>query len=138
MLNGNKEWSVHPGPPKTLSRCLAKGTEYMLEFSQQQHLPRWTNFAEKFKNVFQRLPSKPEDFVWNIVDFARCSITVPDAADVMMVKRIVEKHFSVICVKNGYNSKLHVKGSGYRDLKLLIKVEFDNLQLGGITSAQKR
>merc|ERR1719233_1785464 len=31
-VSDNKRWEVHAGPPKTLSRCLAKGMEYMTEF----------------------------------------------------------------------------------------------------------
>merc|ERR1719317_1723730 len=103
-----------------------------------QNLPRWAKFADKFKSVFQRAPSKPEDFVWNVVDFARCSITVPGAGDVLQVKRIIEEKFPVICVKNSYNSKFHVKGSGYRDLKLLIEVAFEDLQLGRVPKVQSK
>ena len=110
----------------------------MSEFIAEPNLPRWANFAKQFKSVYQRVPSKPEDFVWNIVDFARCSITVPGAADVMKAKRIIEENFPVICVKNSYNSEHHVKGSGYRDLKLLIEVEFDDLQFDGVISAQQK
>ena len=90
----------------------------------------------KFKNLYQRSPSKPEDFIWNVVDIARCSITVPDAGDIIKVKHIIEEHFSVIGVKNSYKSTFSVRGSGYRDLKLLIEVEFDKLQLDGLPELQ--
>merc|ERR1719233_53308 len=96
----NKEWIVKPGPPKTLARCLTKAREYWEEFRKEPNLPRWANFAKRFENVYQRKPSKPEDFVWNIVDFARCSITVPGAADAIKAKHIIEKRFPVVCVKN--------------------------------------
>jgi len=132
----NKDWTVHPGPPKTLTRCLAKCREYMLEYENDQNLPRWAKFAVKFKNLYQRSPSKPEDFIWNVVDIARCSITVPDAGDIIKVKHIIEEHFSVIGVKNSYKSTFSVRGSGYRDLKLLIEVEFDKLQLDGLPELQ--
>merc|ERR1719285_583030 len=131
----NKSWEVKAGPPKTLDRCKAKIEEYKSEFEEQNDMPRWTQFANKFKSVFHRAPSKPEDFVWNILDFARCSITVPDANDVLQVKNIIKNKFKVVCLKNGYNSEVKVKGSGYRDLKLLIEVEFDDLDLGGVTKA---
>ena len=138
MFIDKKEQTVKSGPPKTLARCLAKSKEYKCEFIAEPKLPRWANFAKQFKSVYQRVPSKPEDFVWNIVDFARCSITVPGAADVMKAKRIIEENFPVICVKNSYNSEHHVKGSGYRDLKLLIEVEFDDLRFDGVISAQQK
>jgi len=138
ILNDSQQWVVHAGPPKTLARCQAKGREYMSEFATDQTLPRWTNFAMQFKKVFQREPKKPEDFVWNVVDLARCSITVPDAVDVIKVMRILEEQFPVICIKNGYNSKDRVKGSGYRDLKLLIEVEFNDLQLEGAPRLQQK
>merc|ERR1719193_410033 len=138
ILNDSQQWVVHAGPPKTLARCQAKGREYMSEFATDQTLPRWTNFAMKFKKVFQRDPKKPEDFVWNVVDLARCSITVPDAGDVIKVKRILEEQFPVICVKNSYNSKDRVKGSGYRDLKLLVEVEFNDLQLEGAPRLEQK
>jgi ankyrin repeat protein len=136
-LNDNKLWLVKAGPPKTLGRCQAKAREYKKDF-ENENLQRWSKFGKKFESVFQRVPSKPEDFIWNIVDFARCSITVPGADDVIKVWRIIEKQFQVICVKNSYNSKVHIKGSGYRDLKLLIEVEFDHLQLDGVPKAQPK
>jgi len=138
IFKDNKGWEVKAGPAKTLARCLAKGREYMSEFRNWQTLARWAQFSEKFMSVFQRVPNKPEDFVWNIVDLARCSITVPEAGDVIDAKRIIQKQFSVICVKNGFNSNYRVKGSGYRDLKLLIEVEFNNLELRGIFKSQKK
>jgi len=134
----NKSWEVKAGPPKTFDRCKAKSEEYKSEFAKQNDMPRWKLFANKFKSVFHRAPSKPEDFVWNILDFARCSITVPDADDVLKVKTIIEENFRVICVKNSYNSEERVKGSGYRDLKLLIEVEFDDLKFGGVIRAQPK
>ena len=63
------------------------------------------------------------------MDFARCSIVVPDAVELLKVKELVEHHLPIVCVKNGYISNIQVKGSGYRDIKLLVEVEFDNLQL---------
>ena len=110
----------------------------MSDYATDQNLPRWINFANIFKRVFRREPNKPEDFVWNIMDLARCSIIVPDAGDVMKVKRIIEEKFRVLCVKNSYHSKCLAKGSGYRDLKLLIEVEFDDLHLEGVTGLQKK
>ena len=138
IFNDTGECQIRPGPPKTLARCLAKGREYMYEFQNEQKNPRWVKFVNKFKSVFQRVPSKPEDFLWNIVDYARCSITVPRAGDVIKVKQIIEQQFPLVCVKNSYNSKVQVKGSGYRDLKLLIEVEFDDLQLGGVPRLQPK
>merc|ERR1719320_1713946 len=105
MFSDNKRWTGHAGPPKTLARWLAKSQEYMSEVLNEQNLPRLGKFAHNFESVYQRQPSKPEDFIWNVVDFARCSITVPDAADVINVKRIIEEQFPVISLKNGYNSK---------------------------------
>jgi ankyrin repeat protein len=57
---------------------------------------------------------------------------------VIKAMSILEKCFQVICVKNGYNSTVLAKGSGYRDVKLLIEVEFQDLKLGGVTSAQPK
>merc|ERR1719320_2113479 len=51
---------------------------------------------------------------------------------------MIEKQFKVICVKNSFNSKLEVKKSGFRDLKLLIEVTFDDLQLEGVSRAQSK
>jgi len=138
IFKDHKGCTVHAGPPKTLARCLAKSHEYMSEFVNKQNLPRLAKFADKFQSVYKRLPSKPEDFIWNVVDLARCSITVSDAGDVIDVKRIIEENFAVICVKNSYNSQVPVKGSGYRDLKLLIEVDFNELQLGGVPRVQHK
>jgi len=135
-FKNNSSWNVHPGPPKMLARCLAKGREYMSEYEYGRNIPRWKNFEHKFKSVYKRSPNKPEDFIWNVVDFARCSITVPDAEDVMKVKHIIEQQFSVISVKNCYNPNFPVKRSGYRDLKLLIEMEFDALQLDGVPNLE--
>ena len=76
--------------------------------------------------------------MWNVMDFARCSITVSSASDVLMVKEILEESFLVVCVKNGYNTSVHVKGSGYRDLKLLIEVEFDHLKLENVPQVRPK
>jgi len=137
---GEKElWDIQHGPPKTLARTLAKGYEYKFEFSSQKSLPRrWLGFREKFREVFKRDPKNSRDFIWNIVDFARVSITVPGAAEVLEAKRLIQEHFKVVSLKNGYNSKVQVKGSGYRDLKLLIEVEFDDLRLGGVARVQPK
>ena len=35
----------------------------------------------------------------------------------------------VVSVKNGYGTWVDVKGSGYKDRKILIEVEFDNIKL---------
>jgi len=135
---GNDSWVIKAGPPKTLDRTKSKGKEYREEFLEYRHSPRWINFAKKFVSIFKRVPTKPEDFVWNVVDFARCSICVPDAADVIKVWNIIQKQFTVICVKNSYNTKFKVKGSGYRDMKLLVEVTFDNLKLGGVPKVQPK
>ena len=137
-MGGNKKWVVKAGPPKTLDRCKAKCKEYMNEFAEQRDLPRWTKFEKNFKSFFHRIPSKPRDFVWNIVDLARCSITVPDSGDVIKVKKMIQDQFPLVCVKNSYNSKFKLKGSGYRDLKLLIEVAFDDLELGGVPKVQPK
>jgi len=137
-LIDNDGYQVCAGPPKTLARCLAKCREYMSEFQLEQSAPRWANFAENFKTKFQRAPSKPDDFIWNVVDFARCAITVPTAGDILKVKRQIEDQFPVICIKNSYNSEIAVKGSGYRDMKLLVEVEYENLQLGGVPKVQSK
>ena len=137
-----EKYGVHKGPPKTLSRTLAKATEYMAEYEAQKTAEkrdcRWVTFGEKFEEVFGRTPCKPSDFVWNIVDFARCSIEVPTANDAIKVKELVEKRFEVVSVKNGYNLNETVKGSGYRDMKLLVKAEFDDLELKGIPKMEKK
>ena len=70
------------------------------------------------------------------MDFARCSITVPSARELLNVKEIVEKNYSVVRVKNGYSSNINAKGSGYRDMKLLVEVEFENLELKNIPQVE--
>ena len=65
-FNDNEQWDVRAGPPKTMARCLAKGSEYMSEFVKEPHLPRWVKFGNVFQNVFHRKPSKPVDFVFTI------------------------------------------------------------------------
>jgi len=131
---------AHPGPPKTLARSIAKSQEYMADFNSSKNEKRWRNFIQKFKSIFKREPNRSEDFVWNIVDFARCSIVVPTARHLLKVKQILEQNekLSVVCVKNGYKSDYRVKGSGYRDMKLLVKVEFNELGLNGITKFQQK
>ena len=137
-LSGKTNAAIKAGPAKTLSRTMAKCREYLEDFRSEKNDQRWTHFAEKFKETFRRPPSKPVDFVWNILDFARCSVEVPTASDVFDVKNILESHFNVVGVKNGYNSNVHVKGSGYRDLKLLIEVEFNNLKLKQIPKMDEK
>ena len=51
------------------------------------------------------------------------------------MKKVLDKRFKVICVKNGYNANAQVKGSGYRDLKVLVEVEFDELDLKEVPQA---
>jgi len=133
------DYQIKDGPPKTLARCFAKSREYMSSLSKENPA-RFKNFAAKFNEAFLRIPSRPEDYVWNIIDFARCSINVPSAKDVLNVKRIIEqdKKFTIVSVKNGYSKNFQVKGSGYRDLKLLVKVEFDNLVLRGIPNVEPK
>ena len=72
------------------------------------------------------------------MDFARCSVTVPHALEALKVKKFLEKNFVVVCVKNGYNANVKVKGSGYRDIKLLVEVEFDDLKLKGIPKVEPK
>ena len=128
--------TIKPGPAKTLSRSLAKSLEYRAEYFANKSSKRWCKFEERFEKVFGRSPTKPEDFVWNVLDFARCSITVPSARELLNVKEIVEQNFSVVRVKNGYNSNIDAKGSGYRDMKLLVEVEFENLELKNIPKVE--
>ena len=45
------------------------------------------------------------------------------------MKKIVEEQFTVVCVKNGYHAEDQVKGSGYRDLKLIVEVGFNKKDL---------
>jgi len=127
-LNAN----IKVGPPKTYARSIAKCHQYRTEYLADSKLKRWFGFEEKFKKWFGRSPNKAEDFVWNVLDFARCSITVHSAREVLMVKKLIEESFLVVCVKNAYNANVEVKGSGYRDLKLFIQVEFDYLNLKNV------
>jgi len=127
----NKYAEVRVGPPKTLARSIAKSYEYKSEYRHEKN-KRWSRFTERFRDVFQRDPRKSNDFVLNIVDFARCSIVVPSASQLLKVKKLIEERFSIVALKNGYSSAINAKGSGYRDLKLLVKVQFDNLKLGNI------
>jgi len=125
-------WEVIPGPPKTRARTLAKVSEYKAEFGEERNKERQKRFFEKFREIYGREPSHKEDYIWNVVDYARCSITVPSAQEVLQVKHMIELEFPVVCVKNGYSSNFHVTGSGYRDLKMLVEVDFEDLQLAGI------
>lgn len=124
--------SIHPGPPKTLSRSTAKCKEYKLEYHKDENHPRWFNFKNNFKKAFRRSPTKHTDFVWNLIDWARCSINVDNASDLLKVKEVLEKCFNVAQIKNDYSSKSLAKGSGYRDYKLIVEVEFENLKLEGV------
>merc|ERR1719285_1238295 len=108
---------VTPGPPKTLARSIAKTHEYMTEFHSNRD-NRWDKFNKKFNSTFKRYPTKPQDFVWNVMDFARCSIVVSTPRDLLQVKNLIGKQLQIICIKNGYGSNQRVKGSGYRDMKL--------------------
>merc|ERR1719193_2121032 len=109
----------------------------MKDFQNKTKDDRWLRFADKFERNFGRTPNNSTDFVWNIMDFARCSIEVPTADDALDVKKLVEDRFEVVCVKNGYNSNEKVKGSGYRDMKLLVKVEFEGLGLQNIPNMEQ-
>jgi len=70
------------------------------------------------------------------MDFARCSIEVPTAGDLLKVKELFEEQLEVVSVKNGYREDHKVKGSGYRDLKLLVKVDFLKLKLKDIAKGK--
>jgi len=129
---------IHLGPSKTLDRSISKSEEYKKIFRERGDLMRWSRFRNKFKDVFGRLPKKPSDFVLNIVDFARCSIIVQSACDLLKVKKLIENQFRVVGVKNGYSSNVDAKGSGYRDFKMLVQVEFDNLKLGNVAKVEKK
>merc|ERR1719193_1755817 len=128
----NLDTTIKAGPAKTLARSIAKSQEYRALYATGDGSNRWLRFRAKFENVFGRSPEKPEDFVWNVLDFARCSVTAPAAREVLEVKELLEKHFSVVSLKNGYNANAKVKGSGYRDMKLLVEVEFENLKLKSV------
>jgi len=129
LTRGHDGWETVEGPPKSWARTLAKASEYEAEFEQEHNAERRCNFFQKFEQVYGREPCEPEDYVWNIVDFARCSITVASAREVLEVMSIIKSVYPVVCVKNGYSSKFRVTGSGYRDLKLLVEVEFDDLPI---------
>ena len=133
---------VKAGPPKTISRSRAKCDEYKKEFQKdiqnKKRDERWIRFGHNFEKAFGRPPSKSVDFSWNIMDYARVSVEVPTAGDALDVKKLVEDHFEVVCLKNGYNLNEQVKGSGYRDMKLLVKVEFDDLGLKKIPNMGKK
>jgi len=91
-----------------------------------------SRFGKKFAEVFGREPEKPDDFVWNIVDFARCSIIVSSARELLKLQKLIKKRFNVVGMKNGYSSSVEAKASGYRDFKMLVQVEFDNLKLRNV------
>jgi len=130
--------NIHPGPAKTLSRSTAKCKEYMLEYKKNKSNLRWSNFKDNFKKAFHRSPTKHSDFVWNIIDFARCSINVENASDLLKGKKILEKYFNVVQVKNNYSSECQAKGSGYRDCKLIVEVEFENLKLNDVPNIKSQ
>merc|ERR1719233_156338 len=115
------EGDVHPGPAKTLARSIAKCHEYQSDYRSDKTSSRWINFCNTFQDVYGRSPENHTDFVWNIVDFARCSVIVRGAGDLLKVKKVIEDQFKVVCIKNGYNREAHVKGSGYRDMKILVE-----------------
>ena len=56
----------------------------------------------------------------------RCSIEVDSAKELLQAYEHLKDHFKtdLLCVKNGYHRRFKVRGSGYRDLKLLVKMGF--------------
>jgi len=133
------EDGVYPGPPKTFARSTAKCHEYLSDFKTGKSA-RLTQFAHKFHSTFGRMPEEAVDFIWNVVDLARCSIVVPTATDLFKVKSLIEEQeqYTVVSIKNGYNKNFIAKGSGYRDLKLIVKVEFEDLVLKRIPKLQPK
>jgi len=138
LTRGHSGWETVEGPPKSWARTMAKASEYKAEFAEEHNAERRGNFFQKFEQVYGRKPNEPEDYVWNIIDFARCSITVASAREVLEVMHVIESEYPVVCIKNGYSSKFRVTGSGYRDLKLLVEVEFDDLSTGIPCEKQKK
>ena len=55
--------NVHAGPAKTLSRSIAKTSEYRKEFLENKNDERWKRFGKNFEKTFGRPPSSPNDFV---------------------------------------------------------------------------
>jgi len=117
------------GPPKTRARSFAKSQEYKLEFTEEPDNPRAANFRKKFYEVFGREPVHDHDWVWNVLDFARCSVILNGAKELLKIKEKLEHDFEVVSVKNTFKKGHKVKGSGYRDLKLLVKANFEDLEL---------
>jgi len=133
------EGGVYAGPPKTFARSSAKCHEYLSELKTGKSA-RLAKFAHKFQRTFGRKPEKATDFIWNLVDLARCSIVVPSPTELFKVKSLIEEQeqFTVVSIKNGYNKNFKAKGSGYRDLKIIVKVEFEDLLLKGIPKVEPK
>ena len=128
---------IKAGPAKTFDRSLAKCKEYMNDYKIERSNERWVNFEQKFSNTFGRGPKYYSDFLFNIMDFARCSVVCETAANLLETKAALEKAFTVVAVKNSYNRNYKVKGSGYRDMKLLVKADFVDLELDAFTRTDK-
>ena len=61
--------------------------------------------------------------MFNIMDFARVSISFAKPKELLKTIEMFKMSLKVVCIKNGYARSCSAKGSGYRDIKLI--VEFD-------------
>ena len=81
---------IKAGPAKTFDRSQAKCKEYMKDSRIERGNDRWMNFENKFSQTFGRRPKHYSDFLFNIMDFARCSVTCETAANLLETKAALE------------------------------------------------
>ena len=117
---------IKAGPSKTYARTLVKCEEYKEEAKQTMNHPRWRAFEEKFMEIYGQRSSTLGDYVFNVLDFARVSITVDSPEELLNTMDMIKGSFEVVCIKNGYSRNLSAKGSGYRDLKMIVEFEVEN------------
>jgi len=75
-------------------------------------------------------PRPVEDYAWLIKDFLRCSITCNTPDEILeQVERFRAKPGMLIEIKNGFHHAHNNPDSGYRDLKLILRVEFGDVTI---------
>merc|ERR1719419_1920312 len=97
-----------------------KCKEYKSEAENNIKVSRWQAFESKFQDIYGRKPSESYDYVFNVMDFARVSITFAKPKELLKTIEMIKKSLNVVCIKNGYSRRSSAKGSGYRDIKIIV------------------